>query len=170
MTAAAATIPSTRPKGSQIVLIGGLVAGTLDLTAAFIVSWLRAGVSPVRVMQSVASGLLGAAAFTGGAKSGVLGVVAHFFIATVWTAVFYFASRRLRFIVDRPVLSGLIFGVAVYVFMNFVVIPLSAVPPRATPVPLSGRIIGLLVIMVCIGLPIALIVRRYSEREPGSTS
>jgi len=143
-----------------------LVAGTLDLSAAFIVSWVRAGVSPVRVMQSVASGLLGAVAFTGGASAAVLGVAAHFFIATVWTAVFYFASRRLRFMVDSSIVSGLLYGVAVYVFMNFVVIPLSAVPPRATPVPLSGRIIGLLVIMFCIGLPIALIVRRYSEREP----
>jgi uncharacterized membrane protein YagU involved in acid resistance len=170
MTAAATTTSSTQSKGSRIVLVGGLVAGTLDLTAACIVSWLRAGVSPVRVMQSVASGLLGAAAFTGGAMSAVVGVVAHFFIATVWTAVFYLASRRLRFLLDRPVISGLLYGVAVYVFMNFVVIPLSAVPPRATPVPLSGRIIGLLVIMFCIGLPIALIVRRYSEREPGPLS
>jgi hypothetical protein len=166
MTAAATTVLSTRSKGSKIVLIGGLVAGALDLTAAFIVSWLRAGVSPVRVMQSVASGLLGPAAFTGGAGAAVLGVAAHFFIATVWTALFYFASRRLRFMVDRPVVSGLLYGVAVYAFMNFVVIPLSAVPPRATPVPISGRIIGLLVIMFCIGLPIALIVRRYSERQP----
>jgi hypothetical protein len=166
MTAAATTILSPRSKGSKIVLIGGLVAGALDLTAAFIVSWLRAGVSPARVMQSVASGLLGPAAFTGGAGAAVLGVAAHFFIATVWTALFYFASRRLRFMVDRPVVSGLLYGVAVYAFMNFVVIPLSAVPPRATPVPISGRIIGLLVIMFCIGLPIALIVRRYSERQP----
>jgi hypothetical protein len=166
MTAAATTILSPRSKGSKIVLIGGLVAGALDLTAAFVVSWLRAGVSPVRVMQSVASGLLGPAAFTGGAGAAVLGVAAHFFIATVWTALFYFASRRLRFMVDRPVVSGLLYGVAVYAFMNFVVIPLSAVPPRATPVPISGRIIGLLVIMFCIGLPIALIVRRYSERQP----
>jgi uncharacterized membrane protein YagU involved in acid resistance len=166
MTAAVTPISSTRSKGLQVVITGGLVAGALDLTAAFIVSWLRAGVNPVRVAQSVASGLLGAAAFAGGAKSALLGVVAHFFIATVWTAVFYFASRTLRFMVDRPVASGLLYGVAVYVFMNFVVIPLSAVPPRATPVPLSGRIIGLLVIMFCIGLPIALIVRRFSARPP----
>ena len=149
----------------RVVSYGGLIAGTLDLLAAFISSWLRAGVGPFRVMQSIASGLLGAAAFTGGATSAALGVVLHFLIATVATAVFYFASRTLRFLVTRPITAGLLYGVAVYVFMNFVVIPLSAVPRRGGSPPLSGRIIGLLIIMFCVGLPIAAIVRRF-ERQP----
>jgi hypothetical protein len=145
----------------QPIFWGGLIAGTLDLTAACVTAWLRAGVGPVRVMQSVASGVLGAASFTGGAKTAVLGVALHFLIATVATAVFYFTGRKLRFLVERPILVGLLYGVAVYVFMNFVVVPLSAVPPR--PATLSGRIIGLLIIMFCIGLPIAAIVRRFSR-------
>jgi hypothetical protein len=147
----------------RVVLYGGLVAGTLDLLAAFINSWLRGGVGPVRVMQSIASGLLGAASFTGGAGSAALGVALHFLIATVAAAVFYLASRSLRFLVDQAITAGLLYGVIVYVFMNFVVIPLSAVPRRATPAPLSGRIIGLLLIMFCVGLPIALLVRRFER-------
>jgi hypothetical protein len=147
----------------RVILYGGLIAGALDLSAAFISSWLRAGVGPVRVMQSIASGLLGAAAFTGGAGSAALGVVLHFLIATVATAVFYFASRTLRFLVKQPITAGLLYGVAVYVFMNFVVIPLSAVPRRGGTPPLSGRIIGLLIIMFCVGLPIAAIVRRFER-------
>jgi uncharacterized membrane protein YagU involved in acid resistance len=119
-------------------------------------------VGPVRVMQSVASGLLGAASYTGGAKTAVLGVALHFMIATVATAVFYFASRSLKFMVVRPVVAGLLYGVAVYVFMNFVVLPLSAFPQRVTPA-LSGRIIGLLIIMFCIGLPIAIITSRLTQ-------
>ena len=149
----------------RVVVYGGLTAGTLDLLAAFISSWLRAGVGPVRVMQSIASGLLGAASFTGGAGSAALGVALHFLIATVATAAFYFASRTLRFLVKQPITAGLLYGVAVYLFMNFVVIPLSAVPRRGGPPPLSGRIIGLLIIMFCVGLPIAVIVRRF-ERQP----
>lgn len=148
----------------QVILLGGLIAGTLDITGACVVSWLRAGVSPIRVFQSVASGLLGAASSTGGARTAALGLALHFLIATVWTVVFYFASRKLRFMVARPVTIGLLYGVVVYLFMNFVVIPLSAVPRRGPP-PLSGRIIGLLVIMFCIGLPISLIVSRYSSRN-----
>jgi hypothetical protein len=160
---------SVSPKAWQVILCGGLIAGTLDLTAACVSSWLRAGVAPVRVMQSVASGLLGAASYTGGAKTAVLGVALHFLIATVATAVFYFASRTLRFLVERPIIAGLLYGVAVYFFMNFVVLPLSAFPQRVAP-PLSGRIIGLLIIMFCIGLPIALIVSRFSRRHRAPAS
>jgi hypothetical protein len=149
--------------GVRIILVGGVIAGTLDLLAAFASSWLRAGVGPVRVMQSIASGLLGAASFTGGAGTAVLGVAAHFLIATVATAVFYFASRTLRSLVEHVIVAGLLYGVAVYLFMNFVVLPLSAVPQRGAP-PLSGRIIGLLIIMFCVGLPIAAIVRWFDRQ------
>jgi hypothetical protein len=150
---------------TQLILWGGMIAGTLDLSAAFISSWLRAGVGPVRVMQSIASGLLGAASFTGGAWSAVLGVALHFLIATVAMAVFYLASRTLRFLVEHAITAGLLYGVAVYAFMNFVVIPLSSVPRRGAPPPLSGRLIGLLIIMFCVGLPIAILVRRF-EHDP----
>jgi len=158
-----------RPKALQVILCGGLIAGTLDLTAACISSWFRAGVDPVRVMQSIASGLLGAEAFSGGATTAVLGVALHFLIATVATAVFYFASRKLRFLVEHAVTAGLLYGVAVYMFMNFVVLPLSAIPQRAAP-SLSGRIIGLFIIMLCVGLPIAIIVRWFSRPHGVSAS
>lgn len=157
------TDSSVRSKAVQTILIGGLIAGTLDLTAACVSSWLRAGVSLVRVMQSISSGLLGAESYNGGAKTAVLGVALHYLIATIWTAVFYFASRKLRFMVEHPISVGLTYGVAVYLFMNFVVLPLSALPQRAAP-PLSSRIIQLLIIMFCIGLPIAIIVNRFSNR------
>ncbi|HEV8598181.1 MAG TPA: hypothetical protein VGQ69_02365 [Gemmatimonadales bacterium] len=146
---------------SRVILIAGLVAGALDITAACVVSWLRAGVSPVRVFQSVASGLLGVASYDGGTGTAALGLALHFVIATTWAAVFYYASRTLRFLVEQPVPTGLLYGVIVYLFMNFVVLPLSAFPMR--PVTLSGRVIGLLVIMFCIGLPIALIVSRSAR-------
>jgi hypothetical protein len=145
----------------QPIFLGGLIAGTLDICAACLTAWLRAGVGPVRVLHSVASGLLGPAAFTGGAKTAVLGLALHFLIATTATIVFYLASRKLLFLIERPVHFGLLYGVAVYLFMNFVVLPLSLVARR--PITVSGFIIGLLIIMFCIGLPIALIVRRYSR-------
>ena len=145
----------------QPIFWGGLIAGTLDICAAFLTAWLRAGVGPVRVLHSVASGLIGPAAFQGGAKTALLGLALHFLIATGATTVFYLASRKLRVLVERPIHFGLLYGVAVYLFMNFVVLPLSLIPRGAMTV--SGFIIGLLTIMFCIGLPIALIVRRYSR-------
>src|SRR5215207_3770064 len=145
----------------QPIFWGGLIAGTLDICAAFLTAWLRRGVSPAALLRFVASGLLGPPAFTGGAKTAAIGLALHFLIATVATAVYYFASRKLLFLIERPVHLGLLYGVAVYLFMNFVVLPLSLVPRG--PITVSGFIIGLLTIMFCVGLPIALIVRRYSR-------
>ena len=146
----------------QAIFWGGLIAGTLDITAACVYAYLRAEVQPVRVLQAVASGLLGADSNRGGAKTAVLGLALHFLIATTATALFYIASRKLVFMIERPILWGPVYGVLVYVFMNFVVIPLSRFPQRGVP-DLSSRVINLLIIMFCIGLPISLIVRRFSK-------
>ncbi len=140
---------------------GGLIAGTLDICAAFVTAWLRAGVSPGGVLRFVASGLLGPAALQGGAETAILGLALHFLIATIWTIAFYLASRKWLFLIERPVMFGLLYGIAVYTFMNFVVLPLSFVTRR--PITAVGTTIGLLTIMFCIGLPLALIVRRFSR-------
>ena|SRR4026209_2201077 len=145
----------------QPIFWGGLIAGTLDITAACVTAWLRRGVSPGTVLQYVASGLLGPESFTGGAKTAILGLALHFLIATTATIIFYFASRRLMFLIERPVLFGLLYGVAVFAFMNLVVVPLSRVRPQ--PPTASGIIINLVIIMICVGLPIALIMRRFSR-------
>ena len=145
----------------QPIFLGGLIAGTLDLTAACVYSWLRASVSPVRVFQFIASGVLGTDSFTGGTKTAVLGVALHFLIATGATAVFYFASRAWFFLIEHPIVAGLLYGIPVYAFMNFVVLPLSQIQQR--PQPMSSRLINVVILMFCIGLPIALIVRRYAR-------
>ena len=153
--------PTNRSSAARVILWAGLIAGALDLAGACLVAWLRSGVRPVRVFQSIASGLYGPAAFTGGAKTASLGVVLHFIIATTAAAVYYLASLKLRFLIERTIIAGVLYGVAVYLFMNFVVLPLSAVTRR--PMPISGRIIGLLIIIFCVGLPIAFVVRRLSK-------
>ena len=145
----------------QPIFWGGLIAGTLDICAAFLTAWWRANVGPVRLLQFVASGVLGPASFEGDAKTAIVGLALHFLIATIWTIVFYLASRKWLFLIERPVMFGLLYGIAVYTFMNFVVLPLSLVARR--PITAVGTTIGLLTIMFCIGLPIALIVRRFSR-------
>ena len=141
------------------ILLGGLVAGTFDITYAIVFSYLRRGVLPSRVLQSVASGLLGAEAYDGGAPTAALGLALHFFIALVAAAVFVLASRYLPVLVRSPVLTGAVYGAAIYVFMNWVVLPLSRIGPRPFPA-LIVLVTGLLVHMFLIGVPIALAARR----------
>jgi uncharacterized membrane protein YagU involved in acid resistance len=111
----------------------------------------------------VAAGLLGrSSAFQGGVKTAALGLGLHFFIAFSWAAIYYVASRRLTFMVENPIISGLLYGELVWLVMNFVVLPLSAIhrwPPGFDPAAIITGPIGHTVL---VGLPIALAVRRFS--------
>jgi hypothetical protein len=133
----------------------------MDLTAAFVNSGLR-GVSPMRVLRYIASGLLGAASRDGGPASAALGLICHFTIALSASAVFYLMSRKLSFLIEQPVISGILYGIAVYFFMARIVVPLSAAARLQMSV--ASVLIGLGIHIVCVGLPIALTIRWYSKR------
>jgi len=144
---------------SRAVVWGGAMAGILDIAAALTVYGLR-GARPIRILQAIASGLLGPEAFKGGTATAALGLALHFLIAFTAAAVYVAASRRLRILVARPVLAGLLYGIVVYAVMNAVVLPLSHVAPARFHAPLALAI--LVVHMLCVGLPIALAARRYA--------
>ena len=141
--------------------MGGLIAGVFDITYACVV-WALRGRSPVWVLQSVATGWLGANAFQGGLPAAVLGLVSHFMIAFGAAAVYYALSRKLRFMVRQAIICGLLYGVGLFLFMNWVVIPLSAAPFK---IPFTFAVLwkGFLSHALLIGLPIALAVRRYDK-------
>jgi uncharacterized membrane protein YagU involved in acid resistance len=141
------------------IVLGGLVAGVFDITYATVFSYFRSGVPPMRILQSVASGLLGSEAFEGGVPTAALGLALHFGIALVAAAVYAFASQYLPLLVRRPVLAGSVYGIGIYAFMNLVVLPLSRFP-RKPSFPLPVLITGLLVHMFLIGVPIAFAARR----------
>lgn len=152
---------SNRPRALALIVKVGLIAGTLDITDALIFSHVR-GIAPNRVFQYIASGLIGSRSFELGTASVVLGIVLHYAIALGWTAIFYAASRRFTILLRRPIVSGLIYGIAVYLFMNFVVLPLSGVPHPIEAASLVSRINGALAVMLCIGLTISLLIRHDS--------
>jgi hypothetical protein len=151
-----------RSRALRAIFLGGLIAGTFDISYACIYSYLMRGTPPSRILQSVASGVFGASAFSGGNRMAVAGLVFHFLIATIAAAVYYFASRGLRILVTWAIVCGPLYGVVVYLVMNFVVLKLSAIPFKMS-YPWPTLVTGLLIHMFGIGLPIALIVRRYSK-------
>jgi len=142
----------------------GLFAGTLDIADNLIFNQLR-GITPKIVFQYIASGLIGMQAFRGGLPSVALGVAIHYTIALIWTGVFYAASCRFAILNRRPVLSGLVYGGAIYLFMNFIVLPLSGVPHPRSAVTIASRVNGVLALLFFIGLPISLLMRRYSNQR-----
>jgi hypothetical protein len=161
MSSAPGSISVKQHSVIQTIAAAGLFAGVMDITAAFITAWALRSITPMRVLQSIAAGVLGAKAYEGGTPAAILGAALHFLIATTAAAVFYAASRKLTFLTRLAVISGVAYGVAVYSFMYFVVLPLADIHPRFTLLTVS---VGLIVHMTCVGLPIALVVRRYSAQ------
>lgn len=137
-------------------LAGGLVAGSLDLLYAG-TAYGAIGVEPMRILQSIASGWLGRRAYSGGLGTALLGFTTHMTITCVAAAFYVAAAGRLAMLNKFPIRYGLAYGLAIFVAMNYVVVPLSA----AVVVPPRGQFLwmGLLVHMYGIGVPIAVFAR-----------
>jgi uncharacterized membrane protein len=141
----------------RTIFTGALVVGTLDLTDALVFFGLR-GVKPIRIPQSIASGLLGRSSFSGGIPTALLGVFLHYFIAFGIVATYYVVSRKIAALTRDPVFSGVAYGIVVYCVMNLIVVPLSAAAHGRPSPPVFVN--GVLIHMLGVGLPTALIVRR----------
>ncbi len=153
-----------RPRALETILYGGLVVGILDGLFALIFYGLILGARPLRIFQSVASGLLGReASFEGGVPTFLLGILLHFVVATCIAAVYYVISLNLPVLIRHAVVSGLIYGMIAYLVMNYVVIPLSAIgsSPSFSLRTFLPAFIGHAFL---VGLPIALLAGR-SARE-----
>ncbi len=161
MSVATAEMSAERPRAARAIVWGGLLAGAGDIGFAFVVSGLR-GVGPARVLQSVASGLLGASARDGGVRTAALGALLHFLIAFAWAALYWLLSRRLRVLARRPFVCGPLYGFAVYAFMYLVVLPLSAAYFKPSFAPYTVSLNGA-AHMLLVGLPIALAAHKFSD-------
>jgi hypothetical protein len=138
--------------------VGGLVAGVLDIADALIFAAVRGG-SPTRVLQYIASGVLGPASFQGGATTAAFGLFLHFVIATGAAATFVFASLRLPALLRRPFVWGSIYGIVVLIVMNRIIVPVSFV--RRAPFALDAGFVNLVFAHIFfVGIPIAFVARR----------
>jgi len=162
VNATSATHSVQRPRALAAILWGGVIAGAFDLTYATVFYSFR-GVKPIRVSQSIASGLLGPKAYEGGVATAILGVVLHFVIAIGAATVFYLLSRKLTFLTQKPILWGPLYGAAIYFFMHFVVLPLAANPRFRTTTISIATISDFAVHVILIGPSIALAARRFSR-------
>ena len=114
----------------------------------------------MQLLQGIAAGVLGSRAFEGGIATAVFGVFCHYFIAFSAATVYVTASRWIPFLLEHAVVAGALYGIAVYFFMNRIVVPLSG----AVKFPFSFKmmVIGVVIHIFCVGLPIAIVVRRFS--------
>ena len=121
----------SRPrKAVGIILLGGVVAGTLDIVYAIVFWATKAGVAAIRILQSVAAGVLGDASFNGGIATATLGLVLHYAIMCGMAGVYFLLARHWAPQHGRALLAaGATYGLALYAAMTYVVVPLSAAAP-----------------------------------------
>ena len=143
----------------RAILMAGLVVGVLDISSAFVIWWQR-GVGARRGLQGIAAGLLGAKSFDGGLVTASLGLALHFFVALVVVSIFYLASRKIEFLTIHPVVSGVLYGIGVYIVMYWFVLPMAFPTFRHR---MGNELLAVAIHISLIGLPCALIVRRYSQ-------
>jgi hypothetical protein len=147
------TTHNLRARAFDTIVLGGFTAGVLDIADAFIVTSLNGG-TPTRVLHAIASGMLGRDAYLGGIPSAALGLALHFVIAFSAAAVFLLISRGVPWVLRRPVVSGMTFGLGVWVFMYYVVLPVTFGRPNVLPAwPQLLNQLGIHALGV--GLPIA---------------
>jgi len=141
----------------QAIFWSGLIAGILDAVDG-VIAFGTQGLNPIQVLQYIASGALGQSAFQGGLATAALGAAFHFIIAWVAAGVFVLATRRLEILKTHAVPAGLLYGAAVYFFMSYLVLPLSAVAASTFHVGLFLN--GVIGHALFVGFPISLFARR----------
>jgi uncharacterized membrane protein YagU involved in acid resistance len=148
----------------RAILAGGALAGGLDLLGAFAISWPA---PPARILRAIAAGVYGpAAAAAGGGDIAAAGLVLHFTIAVGAAAVFVTAARVYPRLLRHPLVVGPLYGLAVFLVMQYVVIPLSAIG-RVPGAWTAGTLKVLAVHLVAVGPPIVWAARRWLSVSPG---
>jgi uncharacterized membrane protein YagU involved in acid resistance len=145
----------------KTILKSGIVAGTLDAIAGVIVYYIWFKFNPFQVLQFIASGIHGPTAINSGIPMILAGMVYHYFIAFVVAIIYFFAYPKIRLLRDYKIISGLLFGLGIWLIMNLLVLPASNIPKG--PFDAGLATVGIMWHMVLVGLPIALITAKHYE-------
>lgn len=150
---------ATNRKLIRTVLLSGLLAGTLDICTACCQYYLKTGKDPLNVLRYVAGGAFGKTAFSGGTPMALWGLFFHYLIAMSFTVFFFLIYPRIEIMARNRVVTGIVYGLFIWLVMNRLVVPLS----RLDPVPFQWKsaLIGASILIVMIGIPLSFIANKY---------
>src|SRR5712675_536774 len=135
-----------KKNGMKTIVVAGLLSGTLDALAA--------------IVQYK---------FNGGAVMICVGVLLHYFIAFTFTVLFFFIYPKINILAKNKIITGLIYGIIIWIIMNFIVVPVSNTTPKFA-FNIRGALVGALILMFAVGLPISLIVGNYHDNKKSITT
>ena len=155
---------SLQSSALKTIAKAGLITGALDGLAAALLFSIPSGKDPMIVFRFIASGVFGKEAFVGGVPMALWGILFHFIIATGWTVLFFLAYPRIALLSKNKITTAIFYGVFVWLMMNLIVVPLSNVT-MVGPKEVSGIIKGIVVLILCIGLPNTWIISKYYQQQ-----
>jgi len=160
MSTTVSTLPNTRNSLLRLSVIAGLICGAVDV---IIFHWFIqsdiGGVPLILFYQYIASGALGEFAFSGGLPIALLGVLFHFVFSIVIAGVFILGVDRIPLLRQYIIPGLLLYGFGVFIVMNMLVTPLSAIPP--IPAPTTPELIVNIIFHILVsGLLLGIIVWR----------
>jgi uncharacterized membrane protein YagU involved in acid resistance len=154
--------PGTLSQGINTILKATLIAGTLDISLACLNFYFKTQKTPVLVLQYVASAVFGKSAYTGGTTMPLSGLLFHYIVAFIWVTIFFLLYPKLTLFIKNSIGAGLLYAVLIWFVMNFLVLPLTQV--TKPPFNLASALVGALILMIAIGLPLGLIMKKYYQR------
>jgi hypothetical protein len=148
----------------RLVVVGWFVCGTLDIVEVLIFTWLRSRGPAEHVLQFIATGVMGGAAFHQGWGSALLGLTIHYVISLFWVTLFVLVVRRWPALVRWDLAFGVLYGLVMYAVMNFIVVPLTRIGPR--PMAHGASLVnGVLALVICFGVLMSLLRRSRVASE-----
>ncbi len=148
---------------TSAIIKAWLIAGTLDILSAFIYVYIKNGVFvPLNILKFVASGLFGQAALNGGNGMAIAGLIIHYCIALTFTVIFFWLYPKIKIAQKSKILTGIIYGLFVWIVMNLLMLPLTRIPHR--PFNITNAIINIGILMLCIGQPISFVANSFYKK------
>ena len=147
----------------KTIIYAWLIAGTLDIMSAIINSLIFYKGDLIGLFQYIASGLFGQSAFNGGVRMVFAGLVIHYLIALTWTLIFFFVYPKIKILSYNKIITGLIYGIFIWIIMNKIVLKFSGVPH--IKFNLIHDVLGTAYLMFCTGLPVSIIISKYYSNK-----
>lgn len=147
----------------QIILWAAAVVIVLDGIAGVIYFYTLLNLGPAQFMQWIASAINGVSAFAGGSSTIIEGFIIHVIVTIIMAVVYYFAYKASSLVRKNAIISGIIYGLGIWIVMNLIVFPLSNVPPA--PFVLFNAIISIIWHIVLVGLPFAIITNLHLKKS-----
>ena len=149
----------------KIILLSWLLVGTLDILSAFVDYYIATGKNPLAILSYIASGVFGKSALGGGAGIMLAGLLLHYFIACCFTLFFFWLYAKTNLLAVNRVLTGIAYGLFIWIIMNLAVVQLSGVPHGPVSAMKMGKVIKAALILICmIGLPLSFIAYKYTHK------